>query len=45
MTLGSLLNALVQNRYVSTAAPSAVGPSSEGPSSRPITGLSPITSK
>ncbi len=45
MTAGSLLNALVQNRYVSTAAPSAFGPSSPEPSSRPLTARRPMTSK
>ena len=45
ITAGSLLNAVVQKRWVSTAAPSAFGPSSAALSSRPSTGRRPITSK
>ena len=42
---GSLPSVVVQNRYVSTAAPAAFGPSSVASRSRPSTGLSPMTSK
>ena len=45
ITDGSLRNAVVQKRWVSTAAPSAFGPSSAALSSRPSTGRRPITSK
>ena len=44
-TVSSPWNAVVQKRYVSTAAPAARGPSSLGPSRRPRTARSPITSK
>jgi hypothetical protein len=42
---GSLLNAVVQNRCVSTATGSASGPSSTCEISRPSTGRRPMTSK
>ena len=45
MRSGSLPNAVVQKRWVSTAAPAACGPSSVASRSRPRTGRSPITSK
>ena len=44
-TVGSLLNAVVQKRYVSTAAPAAFGPSSFSFSRRPSAGRRPMTSK
>ena len=45
ITDGSLASVVVQNRWVSTAAPGGLRPSSAGPSSRPTTGRSPMTLK
>jgi len=45
ITVGSLLSAVDQKRYVSTATPSAFGPSSLALIRRPMTGWSPMTSK
>ena len=44
-TAGSPLNVVIQNRWVSRAAPAAFGPSSSGVSARPRTGCRPMTSK
>jgi hypothetical protein len=44
-TVGSLFRAVVQKRWVRTAAPAADGPSSSAVNSRPATARRPITSK